>query len=91
MGCCTRERLCDRCLQDRLAQLRGVAACRGETWARSVALRTRRQRAWPAYGGRCATLARAKVSDLGRDARLQDELARLVVEWAARWWSREAR
>ena len=74
-------------MHDSLAQLRGVAACRGETWARSVATRTHRRQTWPGYNGRCAQLARDKVSDLGRDERLQDELARLVVHWAARWWN----
>jgi hypothetical protein len=88
MDCCARDRLCDRCLQDNLAQLRGVAACRGEYWARSVALRVSRRQSWPSYAGRCARIAHDKVSDLGADARLQGELARLVVEWAARWWAR---
>lgn len=86
MGCCARDLLCDRCLVDALAQLRGVAACRGEYWARTVADRRARRGRWPAYEGRCATIARDKVDDLGRDARLKDELARLCVEWAARWW-----
>jgi len=39
VGCCTRDKLCDRCLEDTLAQLRGVAACRGENWANRVAAR----------------------------------------------------
>jgi hypothetical protein len=86
MACCARDQLCDRCLHDNLAQLRGVAACRGEYWARCTAMRTSQRRPWPDYEGRCAQIARDKVSDLGRDERLQDALARLVVEWAARWW-----
>jgi hypothetical protein len=86
VGCCTRDQLCDRCLADALAQLRGVAACRGEYWARSVAGRHPRNGAWPGYDGRCARIAREKVEDLGRDARLREELARLCAEWAARWW-----
>jgi len=90
MGCCARAQLCDRCLHDNLAQLRGVAACRGEFWARSVALRVSDRARWPSYDGRCAGIARSKVSDLGIDERLREALARLVVEWAARWWSREA-
>jgi hypothetical protein len=87
MGCCSRDQLCDRCLEDALAQLRGVAACRGEYWARSVASRVARTKPWPAYEGRCASIAREKVDDLGRDARLREELARLCVHWAARWWA----
>ncbi len=86
MGCCSRDQLCDRCLADALAQLGGVAACRGEYWARSVAGRHPRRGAWPAYEGRCARIAREKIEDLGRDARLREELARLCVAWAARWW-----
>jgi hypothetical protein len=87
MGCCPRDQLCDRCLADALAQLRGVAACRGEYWARTVADRVPRKRPWPAYEGRCASIARDKVRDLGRDARLREELAKLCAHWAARWWA----
>lgn len=86
MACCSRDQLCDRCLADALAQLRGVAACRGEYWARGVADRMPRRGHWPAYEGRCARIAREKVDDLGRDARLREELARLCTQWAARWW-----
>lgn len=89
MGCCSRTALCDRCLRDQLAQLRGVAACRGEFWARSVAERAWRSVPWPEYGGRCADVARAKIEDLAVDPRLREELARLVVHWAARFWARE--
>ena len=87
MGCCSRDQLCDRCLADALAQLRGVAACRGEHWARGVADRVSRAQAWPAYEGKCASIARGKVRDLGREARLREELARLCAHWAARWWA----
>jgi hypothetical protein len=87
MGCCTRDPLCDRCLADALAQLRGVAACRGEHWARGVARRVSHRRPWPSYEGRCASIAREKVRDLGRDERLREELARVCATWAARWWS----
>jgi hypothetical protein len=52
-----------------------------------VAARIARTKPWPAYGGRCASIAREKVEDLGRDARLREELARLCVHWAARWWA----
>jgi hypothetical protein len=87
MGCCSRDQLCDRCLADALAQLRGVAACRGEYWARTVSTRVARSKPWPSYEGRCRTIARSKVDDLGRDERLREELARLCVFWAARWWT----
>jgi hypothetical protein len=86
MGCCSRDQLCDRCLADAVAQLRGVAACRGEHWARTVADRVTRRGPWPTYEGRCARIARDKVVDLGRDMRLREELARLCAQWAARWW-----
>jgi len=87
VGCCTRDKLCDRCLEDTLAQLRGVAACRGENWANRVAARVSTRSAWPPFeDARCGRLARDKVADLTRDDRLATELARLVHQWAARRW-----
>lgn len=70
------------------AHLRGVAACRGEAWASSVAARRPGLRAaWPAYDGKAADLARRKVADLSRDERLRDVLARICHAWAARRWA----
>jgi len=80
--------LCDRCVDDGLAHLRGVAACRGERWALTVAARCPRLRGrpWPAYDGRAAELARRKVADLTRDDRLRELLAVELAAWAARRW-----
>lgn len=87
-GCCTdRGRLCDRCVADELAHLRGVAACRGEAWATSVASRIATRDPWPAFEGRARDLARTKTEDLGPDERLHEQLARICNEWAARRWA----
>ena len=83
---CPREHLCERCNDDAFAQLRGVAACRGEVWAMDVARRAPFARPWPAYEGRAADLARGKVGDLTSDPALADRLARELAHWAARWW-----
>lgn len=91
MGCCARDQPCDRCLADALAQLRGVAACRGEFWARAVAARVSRECPWPPFAGRCAVIARRKVRDLADDERLRERLARIAVDCAARWWSSRER
>jgi len=88
VGCCPRDKLCDRCLADALAHLRGVAACRGEFWASRVAARVTSRSHWPAYDEpRCRRIARAKVADLASDARLLDELARIAHAWASRRWN----
>lgn len=90
MGCCARDRLCDRCLSDQFAQLRGVAACRGEWWATRVAMRVARRDPWPELDNpRCYRIARAKVADLTRDERLADQLARIVHGWAAKRWQQQ--
>ena len=80
--------MCTRCNDDAFAQLRGVAACRGEVWAMDVARRCALARAWPAFEGKAATLARGKVTDLASDPALLDRLARELAHWAARWWTR---
>lgn len=88
---CPRDGLCDRCVDDVFAQLRGVAACRGEVWAMNLARRCRRDLPWPAFEGRTRELARAKISDLTGDPRLAERLARELASWAARWWTAPAR
>ena len=85
---CPREHLCTRCSDDGFAQLRGVAACRGEVWAMDVARRAPAPRPWPAFEGKAAALALGKVGDLTPDPGLADRLARELAHWAARWWSR---
>lgn len=87
-ACCVdRTALCDRCLDEQLAQLRGVAACRGDNWAVSVAARVARRDPWPEYEGRVRGLARMKVRDLANDERLREQLARACYEHAVRRWN----
>lgn len=87
---CPRTELCDTCLAGAWDNLRGVAACRGDVWAESVAARTKRSRLtpWPAHEGRAAAIARRKVADLTGDPRLLDRLAAELARAAARCWSR---
>jgi hypothetical protein len=89
---CARDALCDSCLGALITQHRGVAACRGDTWAAAVARRRPRARGtpWPAYAGRAAVIARGKVADLGADPRLIDALARVCNEQAGRAWTGSA-
>jgi len=77
--------MCDRCVADSFAQLRGVAACRGEVWAMSLVDRCSRAQPWPATE-RATAIAQRKVADLTSDARLGDLLVRELMRWAARWW-----
>jgi len=83
---CPRDRLCDRCVADSFAQLRGVAACRGEVWAMAVAERCGRHQPWPA-SVRATAIAQRKVADLTSDSRLAEMLVRELTRWAARWWN----
>ena len=74
-------------MRDTFAQLRGVAACRGEVWADAVAARlaelgAKRPREWPNFGGRMRAIAMLKVEDLTRNDRLREKLAAEVARWA---------
>lgn len=85
---CTIDRLCDSHVEDGFAQLRGVAANRGEHWADDLA--TQRRAAWtpwPVDSERVRVAAIVKVEDLTRDERLRERLAVEVVAWAARRWN----
>lgn len=84
---CPRDALCLRCRADLFAQLRGVAACRGETWAERVAHHVSREHVWPPHDGRAADIARRLVGDLARDPVLVDMLASELARWAARRWN----
>jgi hypothetical protein len=88
-GCpCQREpALCDDCVSEQLAQLKGVAQCRGESWAHAVATVVPVDRPWPSTDKQRAGALR-KVQDLTRDARLRELLADEVTAGAARWWNR---
>jgi hypothetical protein len=78
--------MCDACVADGFAQLRGVASCRGEHWAWTVAERVARRDPWPPHEGRPAELARSKVADLTEDLRLRELLAVELARAAARRW-----
>jgi hypothetical protein len=79
--------LCDVCVDERFAQLGGVAQSRGERWARSVARVVPIDRLWP-NTERMRAIALRKVRDLASDARLRELLTDEVVVGAARWWNR---
>lgn len=85
---CPRDALCEPCRTSLFAQLRGVAARRGEAFADEVAREydPRRYR-WPQYTGRVAELARERVGDLTRDPHLLELLAAELARWAERRWS----
>jgi len=86
LGCCERSKLCDRCLADELAHLRGVAACRGEAWSTSVAARIASRDPWPDFIGKARELAFKKTADLARDDRLHEQLAIVCHNWAVTRW-----
>jgi hypothetical protein len=67
-------------------QLKGVCACRGESWAEDLASRVRTRQQWPSGSERVMVIARVKVEDLARDERLRERLAVELVEWAAKRW-----
>jgi hypothetical protein len=84
---CPRDLLCDRCRADAFAQLRGVAARRGEAWAEDLALTVRRDQPWPDGSEKMHAIARRKVEDIATDIKLRDELALELARYAARRWS----
>ena len=83
-GC---DPLCDECVAEKFAQLAGVAQCRGEAWARSIANVCPIDKPWP-NTERMRAIARRKVSDLTDDSRLTELLADEVSLGAARWWNK---
>ena len=87
MSCRCARALCDQCVADGFAQLRGVGATRGEAWAVKVAKVSRRSEPWPAHEGKAAEIARRKVADLTSDPRLAELLAAELALWAAKRWS----
>lgn len=85
---CPRDALCDACVADSFAQLRGVAASRGTHWAERVwprAHRAERSSPWPGTE-RARRMAVVRVADLTRDARLGELLADELAAWAAKRW-----
>lgn len=85
--CCSIDALCERCRADTFAQLRGVAACRGEVWAMELEKRIPRSEPWPSGSDKVLAIARLKVRDLTADAGLAELLAAELARWAERWWS----
>jgi hypothetical protein len=69
--------------------LQSTAWCRGEVWAKRVALQVTTDQPWPPFEGRCAALAREKVRDLERhDERIHEVLARECHAFAGRTWAK---
>lgn len=88
--CGARPPLCDACVSATVAAMRGHARARGMSWAMAVAERVSpSSRPWPAYEGRAAAIARAKVADLARDERVLEEMAVEAYEDARRFWNRQ--
>ena len=84
---CGCDPLFEECLPEKLSQLAGVAQCRGEAWARSIANVCPIDKAWPATA-RMREIAIRKVRDLADDKRLTELLADEVARGAERWWNR---
>jgi hypothetical protein len=87
-GHCPPNALCDRCLEDAFGQFKGVAACRGEAWARDVAKRIPREMPWPSSSPKITAIAQRKVADITADPRLRERLAAELAAWAAKAWAR---
>src|SRR5262245_2902158 len=79
--------LCDACLAQHLSWFKGIAQARGENWARAVARVVPVDRPWP-MTERMRAIARRKMDDLAKDARLVELLADETIEGARRWWDR---
>jgi hypothetical protein len=78
--------LCDRCVADGFAQLRGVAANRGHWGVDDVLARVRTRDPW-IDGARARAWARRRVADLTRDGRLHELLAAEAGRAAAKRWA----
>jgi hypothetical protein len=84
---CPRTALCEQCRLNLYAQLRGVAARRGDYWAERVAAATSTRQTWPPHEGRAAAIARRLVGDIADDPLLLEMLAAELAEFAARAWA----
>jgi hypothetical protein len=72
---CGCDPMCDVCVGEHLAWHRGVAAVRGENWARAVARVCPVNQPWPTASEKMRAIARRKVNDIATDARLVGLLA----------------
>jgi hypothetical protein len=84
---CSSDQLCGMCLESRFMQLKGVAASRAHRWVHDLARRVPASHQWPAGSERMLRLAKCEVSDLAKDARLLEMLAKECVEAAEREWN----
>jgi hypothetical protein len=84
---CPSNALCPPCRRRLLDQLSGAAASRGHQWAMAVAKKVSFSTPWPAFEGKCAEIARRKVSDLTSDPTLLEQLAERTAAAAAYEWS----
>lgn len=89
IGRCSTHALCAMHRDETFAQLRGVAATRGEVWADTVAAKMPRAigKPWPVKSPRMMSIERRKVADLANDATLLELLAVELAAWAARRWA----
>lgn len=89
---CTIDRRCDACVENAFAQLKGVVACRADTWVAELAARRREPwMPWPVDSARVREAAVSWVSDLADDARLRERLIDELVRWAAKRWDEKRR
>lgn len=81
---------CDACLELSKRCLGGAMFLRGYLWARRVGRRVElRDRAWPAFEGRCAEIARRRARDSeSEDPRLVEYLAEICHAAASQEWER---
>lgn len=82
-ACWTTEARCDECRASLFAQLRGVAYSRARTWV--AELRSVRG-SWPVGSAAVLAVAKLRVGDLTRDAKLLEMLAAVCAEEAGRMW-----
>lgn len=92
IGCldsrCSRSTLCDRCVDDTFAQLRGVAAARGTMWADRARVQQPGRTAWPSWEAAKGRARELVANIAGEDPRLIERLARCCWEDAARWYEK---
>jgi hypothetical protein len=84
---CPPHALCDACLETAFSQMRGIAACRGESWSHDVARKVSREMPWPSFEGKAKAMAIGRVADMTRDTRLREKLAAELAAWAAKAWA----
>lgn len=91
MDCgCAQDGLCNGCLEALWMQLKGVAACRGDTWCNQLSQARREPWVpWPSNSARVRAVAMTWVDDLTRDVRLREKLAAEIERCAAERWQEQ--